>query len=146
MECRFLPGQGLETVECRFVTGSGDAVGGMQIFPKRYLSGCIKVNRVTCGHVYVGGWAGVGACPAVEGRQPGRIRRRPARGPLLELLYQLLCARSGPDTQCFRMAGVWILFTPNFSGNRGLDFNYIEFRGFCRKKACRFSRKKENEL
>ena len=43
------------------------------------------------------------------------------------------------------MAGVWILFTPNFSGNRGLDFNYIEFRGFCRKKACRFSRKKEND-
>ena len=25
----------------------------------------------------------MGACPAVEGREPGRIRRRPAPGPFL---------------------------------------------------------------
>ena len=31
-------------------------------------------------HVYVRECVGVGACPAVGGRKPGRFRRRPARG------------------------------------------------------------------
>ena len=30
--------------------------------------------------VYVGGWTGVGACPAMGDRKPGRIRRRPGLG------------------------------------------------------------------
>ena len=47
-------------------------------------------------HVYVGGWVGVGACSTVEGRRPGRIRRRPARSPGSEFLYQFLFRSDTP--------------------------------------------------
>ena len=78
-------------------------------------------------HVYVGGWGGVGSCPAVDGRGPGRIRRRPARSKLSEVLYQVLSMSDTPvwvlstrtsrvarvwilSRQTFRIAGVWILY------------------------------------
>ena len=59
----------------------------------------------------------MGAYPAVESRPPGRIRRRSAPGPLLEILYPRFYT-PGPD----------FIYT-NFSGGRGLDFIYTDFSG-----------------
>ena len=56
------------------------------------------------------------ACTAAEGRRPGRIRRRPARKPILEVLYPgPIPPRSGFYLhKLFRLAGVWILSTQTF--------------------------------
>ena len=70
--------------------------------------------------VYVGGWVGVSACPA-EGRRPGRIRRRAAGRPRLEVLFAQVRYAPSPD----------FIYT-TFSGDRGLDFIYTNFRGFVR--------------
>ena len=87
----------------------------------------MKVNRVT----YVRGWAGVRACPVVEGRPPSWIRRRPARG---RLLGDFIPNRVRPvrilSTQTFRVAGVWIFLHKTFRVGRALEFICTNFRGF----------------
>ena len=65
----------------------------------------------------------MGACPAVEGREPGWIRRRPARGPASAIFDTFYYHRFVPSvrilsTHTFRVAGVWILSTQTF-GERG---------------------------
>ena len=60
-------------------------------------------------------WAGVGACPAVEGRRPGRIRWRPASepgvgGPVPVPMPGLVRPVRIFSTQTSTVAGVRILY------------------------------------
>ena len=65
--------------------------------------------------VYVGGWVGVGACTAAEGRRSGRIGRRAARRPSYVLYPAPIPSSCTPvrilSTQTFRVTGVWTLST-----------------------------------
>ena len=107
------------------------------LYPKRHCflskNDNLGVLKSTVWHVYVGGCAGVGACPAVVGRKSGRIRRRPARGASFQiwwssfgdpaLVIQLWWSRFYyplriSSTQTFRVAGLWILCTQTFGGRR----------------------------
>ena len=84
----------------------------------------------------------MGACMAAEGRRPGRTRRRPARTPMLDVLYPGSSNLGSPSvrilspqtfqvagvstlsTQTFRVAGVWILSTQTcraFVGRKHYD-------------------------
>ena len=60
---------------------------------------------------------------ALEGRRHGRSRRRPARSPLY-------VGGRVPGPRPDRARPVRMLSTQTFSGGRGLDFIYTNFRGF----------------
>ena len=49
--------------------------------PKDDKDDNLGVLKLSVSHVNRGGWPGVGACPAVQGRRPGRTRRRLVRSP-----------------------------------------------------------------